>query len=132
MLYDMLLIVALLMVVTYAFLPLTGGEALTADRIGALELLYRLVLLTVIVVFFGWFWTHRGQTLGMVAWRLRVQKLDGSRIGWSDALKRMAAAVVALVPVGLGYFWIWIDRDHLAWPDRWTATRVVVLPKKRG
>src|SRR5687768_14618893 len=95
MLYDALLIVALLMVVTYAFLPLTGGEALTADRIGALELVYRLVLLSVIVGFFGWFWTHSGQTLGMVAWRLRVQKPDGSRIGWGDALKRMAAAVVA-------------------------------------
>lgn len=131
MLYDTLLIVALLMVVTAAFLPLTGGEALTADRIGAFEIVYRLVLLSVVVVFFGWFWTHRGQTLGMAAWRLRVQKPDGSGIGWSDALKRMAAALVAWLPLGLGYFWIWIDRDRLAWPDRWTDTRVVVLPKKK-
>jgi uncharacterized RDD family membrane protein YckC len=131
MLYDALLVVALLMVVTAAFLPLTGGEALTPDRLGAFELVYRLLLLFVIVVFFGWFWTHRGQTLGMAAWRLRVQKLDGSAIGWSDALKRMAAAVVAWLPLGLGYFWIWIDRDQLAWPDRWTGTRVVVLPKKK-
>ena len=30
-----------------------------------------------------------------------------------------------------GYCWIWIDRDRLAWPDRWTHTRVVVLPKKK-
>lgn len=132
MLYDTLLIAALMAAVTAAFLPLTGGEALTPDRAGTLELVYQLALLLVIVLFFGWFWTHRGQTLGMAAWRLRVQKLDGSGIGWSDALKRMAAAVVAWLPLGLGYFWIWIDREHLAWPDRWTGTRVVVVPKKRG
>jgi uncharacterized RDD family membrane protein YckC len=131
MLYDSLLIVAIFMGVTAAFLPLTGGEAVTADRVGALEVVYQLALLSVVVVFFGWFWTRRGQTLGMAAWRLRVQRVDGSGLSWGDAVKRMAAALVAWMPLGFGYFWIWIDREHLAWPDRWTGTRVVVLPKKK-
>lgn len=131
MLYDGLLIVALLMVITAALLPFTGGEALTRDRLGVYEIGYQVVLLAVVVVFFGGFWTHRGQTLGMAAWRLRVQRPDGSAIGWGDAFKRIAAALVAWLPFGLGYFWIWMDREGLAWPDRWTGTRVVVLPKKK-
>jgi uncharacterized RDD family membrane protein YckC len=33
--------------------------------------------------------------------------------------------------VVLCYLWIWIDRDGLAWHDRLTHTRVVVLPKRK-
>lgn len=131
MFYDSLVVIALMMVVTAALLPLTGGEAITNERYGALEYAYRALLLVIIVAFFGIFWTRRGQTLGMAAWRLRIERDDGSLLKWGDVLKRLAAATVSLGLVGLGYFWIWMDRDRLAWPDRWTRTRVVVLPKKK-
>lgn len=130
MFYDTLLIIAVMMVVTAAFLPLTGGEAITADRVGALEFVYQGVLVAIIVVFFGWFWTRSGQTVGMMAWRLKVERSDGAVLTWLDAFKRLAAACVSWLPLGLGFFWIWIDRDRLAWHDRWTDTRVVVLPKR--
>jgi uncharacterized RDD family membrane protein YckC len=129
MLYDSLLVAAVLMVTTAAFLPFTRGEAITFERFGPLEYLYRAVLLLVIVAFFGWFWTARGQTLGMRAWRLRLEREDHAPLRWSDALKRLAGATVSLLAFGLGYFWIWVDRDRLAWHDRWSHTRVVVVPK---
>lgn len=131
MFYDLLVLLALMMVVTSALLPLTGGEAITSARYGGLEHAYRALLLIVIVCFFGLFWTRSGQTVGMVAWRLKIERADGRLMTWSDVLKRLAAAFVALLAAGAGYFWIWIDRDRLAWPDRWTHTRVVVLPKKK-
>lgn len=131
MLYDTLLVIALLMVVTAALLPVTGGEAITADRYGiATELAYRALLIGIVVAFFGWFWTRRGQTLGMQAWRLKVLREDGTNLTWPDTLKRLAAACVSLALFGLGYFWLWIDRDRLTWHDRWTRTRVIVLPKR--
>jgi uncharacterized RDD family membrane protein YckC len=130
MFYDLLVLLALMMVVTSALLPLTGGEAITADRYGTLEQAYRIMLLIIIVGFFGGFWTRRGQTLGMAAWRLKIEREDGGLLTWSDVFKRLGAAFVSLLPAGAGYFWILIDRDRLAWPDRWTHTRVVVLPKK--
>jgi uncharacterized RDD family membrane protein YckC len=134
MLYDTLLVLALMMIVTAAFLPITGGEAITADRFGPLEYVYRSVLLLVPLIFFGGFWTRRGQTLGMTAWRLKLQRLDGSLPQWGDVLKRLAGACVSLLALGFGYWWIWIDRDRLAWHDRWSGTRVSVVPKrsKRG
>jgi uncharacterized RDD family membrane protein YckC len=131
MLYDGLIVIALMMVITALLLSLTGGEAITAARYGVpIELAYRAALLGLIIGFFGWFWTQRGQTLGMQAWRLRVVREDGSRLTWFDTLQRLAAALVSLAPLGLGYFWVWVDRDKLAWHDRWTHTRIVVLPKQ--
>jgi uncharacterized RDD family membrane protein YckC len=131
MLYDSLLIIALWMVATAFLLPLTGGEAITADRVGALEYAYRAVLVLVFVGFFGGFWTRRGQTLGMAAWRLKLERADGGGITWTDSIKRLVAACVSFFVLGLGYFWVWIDRDRLTWHDRWTNTRVIVLPKKQ-
>lgn len=130
MFYDLLLVVALMMVVTAVLLPFTGGEAITSERFGAWEHAYHMLLLLVFVLFFGVFWTRRGQTPGMTAWRLRIQREDGSLLSWGDVIRRLGAAGVALCLGGVGYWWLWIDRDRLAWPDRWTRTRVVVLPKR--
>ena len=130
MLYDLLVVIALMFIVTALFLPFTGGEAITPDRSGVVERIYQAALLLVVVLFFGTFWTRRGQTIGMLAWRLRVERNDGSGLTWRDALIRLAGASVSLAALGLGYFWIWIDRERLAWHDRWSGTRVVVLPKR--
>jgi uncharacterized RDD family membrane protein YckC len=131
MLYDLLLVLALLFIVTALFLPFTGGEAITPERSVLVERIYQAVLLFVVVVFFCLFWTWRGQTVGMLAWRLRVERSDGTLLTWRDALLRLGGACVSLAALGLGYFWIWIDRDRLAWHDRWSGTRVVVTPKRR-
>jgi uncharacterized RDD family membrane protein YckC len=132
MLYDALLVVALLMVLTAALLPLTGGEAISRRTAGAFVYGYHAMLLAAIVLFFGLFWTTRGQTLGMLAWRLKLQRADGARITWRTALIRLGGAAVSLLLLGLGYFWIWIDRDGLAWHDRWSDTRVVVVARKKS
>jgi len=42
------------------------------------------------LAFFGWFWTHGGQTLGMRAWRLRVRRHDGQPLRWPTAAVRYA------------------------------------------
>ena len=78
MLYDLLLVIALLVIVTALFLPFTGGEAITPDRSVAVERIYQAALLIVVVLFFCLFWTWRGQTVGMLAWRLRVERSDGT------------------------------------------------------
>ena len=132
MLYDLLIVVALMFIVTALFLPFTAGEAITPRDSGALERIYQAALVLVVVLFFCVFWTRRGQTVGMLAWRLRVERSDGSTLTWRDALIRLAGACVSLAALGLGYFWIWVDRDRLAWHDRWSGTRVVVLPKKQS
>ena len=130
LLYDSLLLLALFMVATATMLPLTGGEAITPAGHPALEFAYRAVLLALFVGFYGFFWTRRGQTLGMASWRLRVEREDGGLLTWPDALRRLAGAAVSLAAAGLGFLWILFDPGRRAWHDRWTHTRVVILPKR--
>ena len=129
MLYDGLLLIGVLMVATALFLPLTGGEAVVSGRSPLLEWVYRAALLALIVGFFGVFWTLRGQTLGMASWRLRVEREDGTLLGWGDTLRRLAWALVSLLPAGLGFLWILLDPGRRAWHDRLSRTRIVVVPK---
>jgi uncharacterized RDD family membrane protein YckC len=129
LLYDSLLLLALLLIGTACFLPFTGGEALDFDTFPLLTALHRVVLVALIVGFYGVFWRKRGQTLGMASWRLRVEREDGALLHWRDVFVRTGAGVVSLLPAGLGWWWIVIDREHRAWHDRLSSTRVVVLPK---
>ncbi|OGI41569.1 MAG: hypothetical protein A2150_00620 [Candidatus Muproteobacteria bacterium RBG_16_64_11] len=42
-------------------------------------------------LFYGWFWTRGGQTLGMRAWRLRLTRADGGPVTWRRAALRIGA-----------------------------------------
>jgi len=130
MLYDSLLLAAVLMIGTALFLPLTHGEAIRAATHPLLRLAYQAAMLGLIVAFFGMFWTRSGQTLGMASWRLKVMREDGGRLTWTDTVLRLAAAALSLLPLGLGFLWILFDRDRRAWHDRLSRTRVVLLPKR--
>jgi uncharacterized RDD family membrane protein YckC len=132
MLYDGLLLLAVLMVATGLFLPLTGGEAISPRDDPALELAYRAVLVALTVGFFGIFWTRRGQTLGMASWRVRVEREDGSLLSWGDTVRRLAAALLSWLPLGLGFLWVLFDPQRRTWHDRLSRTRIVVVPKGAG
>lgn len=73
--------------------------------------------------FFVYFWSKKGQTIGMRAWRLRVQNLDGSLISKKTGIKRLIPTLL-----GLGNLTVIFDRKNkLSLQDRLTNTEVVVL-----
>ncbi|MEH6453799.1 MAG: RDD family protein [Psychromonas sp.] len=78
----------------------------------------------VIIGFYGYFWTKAGQTLGMKAWRLRVQNSDGSNISLTQAVIRMATSAF-----GLGNIMA-LFTDRNAFQDLWGECEVVVLTKE--
>ena len=125
-LYDWLLVIALMMVLS------TPVIALLDDAINPGNNLYRAMLLLLAFLFFAGFWSRGGQTLGMRAWRLRLRRRDGSPVGISRAALRFAAATIALLPAGLGFVWMLWDRDGLSWHDRWSDTTVDLLAKPAG
>lgn len=94
------------------------------------RLLFQFGWLLLIVGFFTVFWRRGGQTLGMRAWRLRVQTRDGGQLSYKQCLLRCLFAPLSMAIFGLGYFWCLVDREGLTVHDRLTASEVVVLPKK--
>lgn len=120
--YDSLLLLAILFGATLLVLPFNKGEAIQAS-----DGLYRTYLFMVSFFFFGWFWMHGGQTLGMRAWRLRLRRIDGKPLRWWHVLLRFMAAIPALLLAGIGYWWILVDKKHLALHDRFSETMVEQL-----
>ena len=90
---------------------------------------FRTYLFLVCFLFYAWFWMHGGQTLGMRAWRLRVQRFDGSPLTLWQVLLRFLAAIPAWALLGLGYLWMLVDKDRLALHDRFSESMIVRLPK---
>jgi uncharacterized RDD family membrane protein YckC len=89
-------------------------------------------LIAISALFYSWFWTHGGQTLGMRVWRIRVVGRDGRKVGWGRAIARFFAAWLSALPVGLGYWWGLIDAQSRCWHDRMSHTLLVrVEPKSR-
>mgnify|MGYP001620204235 FL=1 len=123
--YDWLLLLALFLLLGFVYVPLVGG--ITQSLIARLG--FQLLLLAVIWLFFCWFWTHGGQTLGMRAWRLRVVTRNGDPIGWRQANLRFLAGFLSFLCAGLGFGWAAIDRDRRAWHDYLSHTDLILLPK---
>lgn len=123
MFYDSLLLLALLMLLSYPYVWLTGG----AKSGLIVKTLYQLYLLAICLFYFAGFWVRGGQTLGLRTWRMKLVRNDGGPITWTIAFKRFAAALLSWLCFGLGFLWILYDRDKLTWHDRWSGTRVIRL-----
>jgi uncharacterized RDD family membrane protein YckC len=126
-LYDLLPLIALLMLGTALLLPLTGGQGM--PRSGAGHYAYQAYVFSLTAIYYIWSWHRGGQTIGMRAWRLRVQTESGTRPGFKTACLRFGASLVSVAAVGLGLLWALADPKRRMWHDRWTRTEVIVVPK---
>ena len=124
--YDALLLGALWMAATLVIVAVRGGEPVPAGQPG-----YQLLLLLIAALFFVTSWLRGGQTLGMRAWRLRVERASGEPLNARTGVLRFVGGLLSVAAGGVGLLWLWVDRDELTWHDRLAGTRVVVLPKAR-
>lgn len=156
MTYDGLLLLAIWLIVSAVLVPFGTSQhaaqhheiSVTAPAFRRFVLFPALVLAT--WLFYGYFWVRVGHTLGMQTWRLKLTRLDGSRVRWSDAIARCAGACLFPLVCGLlaqlawhsstafltsvllgffgNYFWMLWSRNRLAWHDQISGTVVWRLP----
>ncbi len=116
----------------------------------------RAYLFLIGAAFFGWFWIHGGQTLGMRVWRLQVTTTDGAPLRWPDAGLRYALTMlcwgIVLTPAmaklphlaahpyagitslacgvacAVALLLRWRDPQRRAPQDYFSRTRMVLLP----
>jgi uncharacterized RDD family membrane protein YckC len=127
--YDLLLLAALLMIFTGGALFFTHGAAVVPATAGAWVYAYRAGLIGVIGGYYLINWLRSGQTLGMRAWRLRVVTEEGRPLALKAAVLRAVFGALAWMPAALGVLWLYVDPDHLALHDRWSKTRVIRLAR---
>ncbi|MCB1849357.1 MAG: RDD family protein [Gammaproteobacteria bacterium] len=133
MLYDTLLVTGLLLMAIVPVVVLLGSiEGWDQIDTGSLRRnpFYIAYLLSVPVLFFVGFWKLTGQTLGMRTWRIRLMGDQGGAVSWRAAIVRYFAAMLSWAPLGLGFLWILIDPEKLAWHDRLSHTRLILVAKE--
>jgi len=118
--YDGLLLLAVLFVTTFLLLLLRGGQPFSPR-----DPLYSACLVLVGGIFFGWFWVHGGQTLGMRAWKIRLETVDGEPVTWRHAMVRGVSALLGAACLGLGYWWVLVDPQRRSFQDIASGTRLV-------
>lgn len=119
MVYDFFLLVALWFLATALLLPFNSGQALNSGQI-----FYPFYLLCVSFGFYGWFWTHGGQTLGLKAWKIKVLTLQQQPLNWKQAAMRFVTALLSWSICGLGFFWSLWDKNGYAWHDYLSKTSI--------
>lgn len=107
MLYD-LLFVALLCWLAAAAVTLLGGGAAEAGTWSSAAVLLAAGLLN--GLYFCLSWMYSGQTIGMKSWKLKIQRTDGRRLNWHQSLLRLLLAITTILPLGIGWLWLLVNR----------------------
>jgi len=123
--YDLFLLTAILFLATALVNAINGGEAI--DQSKFYTLLLRLFLGGLIVLYFGWFWRHGGQTLGMKTWKIKLITNDSQVIEWKQVIIREITAVISWFCLGLGFVWSIFDKQKRSWHDIASKTTLIDL-----
>ena len=123
-LYDSLLVLALMSLATLPFIAMRGGAPVAAGNP-----MYQMTMFLVAYVFFAGFWWRSGLTLGMQYCGLSLETMDGQKAGFSRSSLRFFSALLSWLPAGLGFWWQLWDRDNLCWHDRLSGTRLRFSPR---
>lgn len=125
MLYDALIVTAIWMVGAALVVIPSGGA------VGSGNLLFQAYLLVLAFAYFFASWRLHGQTLGMRAWRIRLEA-GNAKPGIGHLAVRFATAIVSALPAGAGYLWALGREDRATWHDLASRTRLVCRRRRNA
>jgi uncharacterized RDD family membrane protein YckC len=139
--YEGLLLFGVIFIAGYLFGTLTQTKHALNNRLGL-----QVFVFLVLALYFTFFW-HKGQTLAMKTWHLKIVTLEGQAVSQRQALVRYVYAWIWFVPPlaftslwgwsslqGLGAWMAWsvawallskTHGDKQFWHDHWARTRLV-------
>jgi uncharacterized RDD family membrane protein YckC len=120
MIYEALLLFAVLFVAAFLFVYLTKYP-----QRPDLRPVLQIFLLGVTAGYFTWFWYKSGQTLAMKTWRIKLVNHDGQLLTFPNALLRFALALVGLLLAGVSIWWALFDHEGQFLHDRLLNSRLV-------
>lgn len=151
--YDLFLIIPLMMLTSLIWLPFNNGVAIEPGNSLYPFMISTATILTPIL-FYTYFWSKGGQTLGMRSWRLRVVSITGNPISKRQGAARAVALILSLAFIYIGLqtaltlnfkaqafiplalaaiatfgLCLSFSPKRMSLPDLLTHTRIVQLPK---
>ncbi|WP_047515150.1 RDD family protein [Methylophilus sp. Q8] len=121
--YEALLLLALALALTAAYVMLLGDASHGWKRLGLRALLW-----LVMGAYFVRCWVVTGQTLASQTWKLKVVDQHGQLLDVQQAVMRYVLAGVLLLPAGLTLWWALLDREQQFLHDRLLGSRIIVVP----
>jgi uncharacterized RDD family membrane protein YckC len=136
MVYDSLLLAAIS--IAYGALVLGArvlivgspevGQRIQWDILSSI--LITLGWLSVLVLFYVFFWHKFGQTLGMKTWRLHVvDSLSFKQPSYKQCVLRSLMAIVSLITFGFGYWCKFFHPEQKMLHDVLSGTQIILLKK---
>jgi len=95
LLYDSFLVAAIWMVLGFLLQLIVGPDSnQLVDGVVKTDPLLDVILFLIMIAsssgFYIWFWTQSGQTLGMIAWRIKVETLDENLISFQQGVSNQS------------------------------------------
>ena len=86
--YDIILLFAVLYFFTIPVILMTQGNAVIGS------LIYKTYLISIVCLYYAWFWRKYNQTLGMKIWKVKIYSKYTPKISYFQSLKRIIFALV--------------------------------------
>jgi len=118
MLYEALLLIAIVFIASFLFSALTRF-----DGSGPLRPIFQIYVFAIMAYYFTWFWSRGRRTLAMKTWRLQIVGKDSEEITYNKAFLRYCLAWLCLT--GVGILWALFDKENLLLHDRLAGTRLI-------
>ena len=117
--YDLFIVFSLILFLFGVIIFFIGKE----DTSG---MLFYLVTLPAIYYYYVFSWVIRGQTVGMMAWKFKIQTTNNKKLSYSTASKRLVLSWFSFAFFGLGYLYQFIDKENDALHDKISKTKLLM------
>lgn len=119
-LYDFLLVVAVLIIMSIPFFSFDLQEN------NLLKVIIQIYYYLITQYFFVWFWVHNEGTLGMKTWKIKII-CNNNRLSYKQAIIRFNVAIISLLFFGLGFIISLFRKDKKCFHDIISKTALIKL-----
>ena len=120
-LYDFLLVVAVLIIMSIPFFSFDLQEN------NLLKVTIQIYYYLITQYFFVWFWVHNQGTLGMKTWKIKIICDNNNRLTYKQAIIRFNVAIFSLLFFGLGFLISFFRKDKKCFHDIISKTALIKL-----
>ena len=73
-------------------------------------------------IFYGYFWTHGGKTLGMAVWKFEIYSIDENKINFQKVSIRFFSNIITVLLGGIPLVFMYFSKNNLSLSDYLSKT----------